>query len=58
VKILLGDFSAKLISKEVFELRVGSESLCENSNGNGIGGDNVATLETLSGRDVLASKHL
>lgn len=27
MKILLGDFSAKLISKDVFKLRVGSESL-------------------------------
>jgi len=39
-------------------LRVGSESLCENSNDIGIRGDNVATLKILSGHDVLASKHL
>jgi len=39
-------------------LRVGIESLCENSNANGIRGDSIATLKTLSGHDVLASKHL
>jgi len=58
VKILLGDFSAKLISKDVFKLKAGSESLCENSNDNGIRGDSIATLKSLSGHDILASKHL
>lgn len=58
MKILLGNFSAKLISEDVFKLKVGSESLCENSNDNGVRSNNVATLKTLSGCDILASKHL
>ena len=58
MKILLGDYSAKLISNDVFTLRVGSESLCENSNDNGFRGDNIATLKSLSGHDILASEHL
>ena len=47
MKILLGDFGAKLIGEDVFKVRVGCESLCENSNDNGIRGDNIATLKTL-----------
>jgi hypothetical protein len=58
VKILLEHFSAELISEDVFTLRLGSESLCENSNDNGIRGENIVTLKSLSGHDILASEHL
>ena len=44
--------------KMFFKLRVGSKSLCENSNDNGVRGNDFATLKTLSGHDIPVSKQL
>jgi hypothetical protein len=47
MKILLGDFSAKVGRKDIFKLTIGNESLNEISNDNGVRLVNFATSENL-----------
>jgi hypothetical protein len=46
-KILLGDSSAKVGSKDIFKLTIGNESLHEINNDNGVISVNFATSENL-----------
>jgi exonuclease III len=43
MKILLGDFNAKLGKEDTFKPTIGNESLCEDSNDNGVRVVNFAT---------------
>ena len=47
MKILLGDFNAKLGREDIFKLTTGNESLFEDSNDNGIRVVNFATSKNL-----------
>jgi hypothetical protein len=47
MKILLGDFNAKVGREDIFKLIIGNESLYEASNGNGVRVVNFATLKNL-----------
>jgi len=47
MKILLGDFNAKLGTVDVFKLTTGNERVCNDSNGNGVRIVNFATLKNL-----------
>jgi hypothetical protein len=47
IKILLGDFNAKIGRKDIFKLIIGNESLHEASNENGVKVVSFATLENL-----------
>jgi endonuclease/exonuclease/phosphatase family metal-dependent hydrolase len=47
MKILLGDFNAKLGREDTFKPTIGSESLHEDINGNGVRVVNVATSKNL-----------
>jgi hypothetical protein len=46
-KILLGDFIAKLGKEDTFKPKIGNESLCDDSNDNGVRVVNVATSKNL-----------
>jgi hypothetical protein len=48
MKILLGDFNAKLGMKDIFKLSIGNDSLHEISNDNGVGVVNFATSKNLT----------
>jgi hypothetical protein len=48
MKILLGDFNAKVGRKDIFKPTIGIESLHEVSNGNGVIVVNLATSKNLS----------
>jgi hypothetical protein len=47
MKILLGDFNAKLRRQDIFKLTNANESLPEDSNDNGVGVVNFATSKNL-----------
>jgi hypothetical protein len=47
MKILLGDFNAKVDREDIFKPTIGNESLHETSNDNGVRLVNVATSKTL-----------
>jgi hypothetical protein len=47
MKILLGDFDAKVGTEDIFKPIFGNESLCEVSNDNGVRVVNFATSKTL-----------
>jgi hypothetical protein len=47
VKILLGDFNAKLGREDIFKPKIGNESLYEDSNDNGVRVVNFATPKNL-----------
>jgi hypothetical protein len=47
MKILLGDFNAKVSRENIFKLTIGNESLHEISNDNGVRVINFATSENL-----------
>jgi hypothetical protein len=47
MKILLGDFNAKVGGEDIFKLSTGNESLHEISNDNGVGAVNFATSKIL-----------
>jgi hypothetical protein len=47
MKILLGDFNAKVDREDIFKLTIGNESLHEISNDNGIRAVNFATSKNL-----------
>jgi hypothetical protein len=47
IKILLGDFNAKLGRVDIFKPTIGNESLHEDSNNNGVGVVNFATSKNL-----------
>jgi hypothetical protein len=47
MKILLGDFNAKLGREEIFKQTIGNESLCEDSNDNGVRAIHFATSKNL-----------
>jgi hypothetical protein len=47
MKILLGDFNAKVVSKDIFKPTVGNESLYEINNDNGVMLVNYATSKNL-----------
>jgi hypothetical protein len=46
MKILLGDFNAKLGSKDIFKPAIGNESLYKDSNDNGVRILNFATSKS------------
>jgi hypothetical protein len=56
MKILLGDFNAKVERENVFKPTVGNENLHQNSNDNGVRIVNFATSKNLE-HDVPAPKH-
>jgi hypothetical protein len=58
MKILLGDFNAKVGREEISKLTIGNESLHEISNGNGVRLVNFATSNNLTDSDVPTSQHL
>jgi len=43
MKIMLGDFNAKVGGKNIFKLTIGNESLHQDSNDSGVGIVNFAT---------------
>jgi hypothetical protein len=47
IKILLGNFNAKLAREDIFKPTIGNESLHQDSNDNGIKVVNFATLKNL-----------
>jgi exonuclease III len=47
LKILLGDFNAKVGREDIFKLTIGNESLHKTSNDNGVRGVNFATSKNL-----------
>jgi hypothetical protein len=47
IKILLGDFNAKVGREDIFKPIIGNKSLHEASNDNGVRGVNFATLKNL-----------
>jgi hypothetical protein len=47
MKILLGDFNAKLGTEDIFKLTTGNKRVCNDSNGNGVRIVNSATLKNL-----------
>jgi hypothetical protein len=48
IKILLGDFNAKIGREDIFKLTIGNENLYEISNDNGVRVVNFATSKNLS----------
>jgi hypothetical protein len=48
MKILLGDFNAKVGREDIFKLTIGNESLHEISNDNGVTVVNITTSKNLS----------
>jgi hypothetical protein len=58
MKILLGDFSAKVVREDIFKLTIWNESLHEISNDNGVRLVNFATSKNISQKhDVPTSQH-
>jgi exonuclease III len=53
VKILLGDFSAKVGREDIFEPTIGNDSLREISNDNGIRAVNFATSKNLTDKSMM-----
>jgi hypothetical protein len=53
MKILLGDFSAKVGREDIFKPTVGNESLHESSNDNGVRVVNFATSKNLNVRSTV-----
>ena len=47
MKILLGNFNAKMGGQDIFKATTGNESLYQDSNDNGVGTVNIATSKTL-----------
>ena len=47
MKILLGDFNAKVGREDIFKPIIGQESLHQDSNDNGVGNVNFATSKNL-----------
>jgi hypothetical protein len=59
MKILLGDFNAKVGWEDIYKPTIGNESLHEISNDNGVRLVNFATSKNISQKyDVLTSQHL
>jgi len=48
MKILLGDFNAKLGREDIFKPTIGNERVCKDSNGNGVRIVNFAILKNLA----------
>jgi hypothetical protein len=48
IKILLGDFDAKVGKEDIFKPKIGNESLHESSNDNGVRLVNVTTSKNLT----------
>jgi hypothetical protein len=59
MKILLGDFNAKVGREDIFKPTIGNESLHKNSNDNGVRIVNFATFKNLKSQkyDVPTSQH-
>ena len=59
MKILLGDFNAKVGRENIFKPTIGNESLHQDSNDNGVRIVNFATSKNLvvKSNDVPAPKH-
>jgi hypothetical protein len=57
LKILLGDFNAKVGREDSFKPTIGSESLHEISNGNGIRAVNFITSKNLTVKSVIFPHH-
>jgi hypothetical protein len=53
IKILLGDFSAKVDREDIFKLKIGNESLQEISNDNGVRVVNSATSKNLTVKSTM-----
>jgi hypothetical protein len=53
MKILLGDFNAKVGRKDIFKPTIGNESLQESSNNNGIRVVNFATSKNLTVKSTM-----
>jgi len=47
MKILLGDFNAKLVNKDIFKLTIGNEGLYQDRNENGVRRVNFTTSKYL-----------
>jgi hypothetical protein len=57
MKILLGDFNAKVGRQDTFKLTIGDESLCKISNDNGVGVVNFATSKDLKVKSTMFQHH-
>jgi hypothetical protein len=59
MKLLLGDFNAKVGREDIFKPKIGNKSLHEISNDNGVGLVNVATSKKPQSQkyDVTTSQH-
>jgi hypothetical protein len=57
MKILLGDFSAKVGRKDIFKLTIGNETLHEISNDNGVRIVNFATSKNLRVKSMMFPHH-
>jgi hypothetical protein len=53
MKILLGDFNAKLGREDVFKPTIGKQSLHEDSNDNGVRVENFATSYNLAVKSTM-----
>jgi exonuclease III len=53
MKILLGDFNAKIGREDIFKPTIGNESLHEISNDNGVGVVNFATSKNLTVKSTM-----
>jgi hypothetical protein len=53
IKILLGDFNAKVEKEDIFKLTIGNESLHQISNDNGVRLVNFATSKNLRGKSKM-----
>jgi hypothetical protein len=57
MKILLGDFNAKVGREDIFKLRIGNKSLHEISNDKGVRVVNFATLKNLTDKSTTFPHH-
>jgi hypothetical protein len=57
MKILLGDFNAKVGREDIFKLTIGNESLHEISNNNGVRVVNFTTSENLTVKSTMFPHH-
>jgi hypothetical protein len=57
VKILLGDFNAKVGREDIFKLTIGNECLNEISNDNGVSLVNFATSKNLRAKSTMFPHH-
>jgi hypothetical protein len=53
LKILLGDFNAKLGREDIIKQAIGNDSLHQDSNGNGVTTVNVATYINLAVKSMM-----